>query len=199
MVSLQAPRDNAPPAGARFAKSRIAAARFASLPLLGMALLGGCAAGDYPSLQRWPTPQAAAQPSGQMAAPPAPAPVHNHAAPGCDAGAADSVDAEFRAALPAAESAVKEASGATPGTPGWSKGNIALASLQQIRARLGQLLAPAIEAYAADTIDHASDDERDGLAQRPEGAALAACHAHVGDLTAREDEHIDRLHALLPD
>ena len=201
MVSLQAPRDKAPPAAPRFVQTRIVGTRFASL--LGLALLGGCAAGDYPSLQRWPTPppsgQEATQPSGQMAAPPAPAAVTPHIAPGCDASAADSVDAEFRAALPATETAMKAASGTTPGTPGWSKGNIALASLQQIRARLSQLLAPAIDAYTADTIDHAQDDARDGPDKRPEGATLAACQAHVGELTTREDEQIDRLHALLPD
>lgn len=164
-------------------------------------MLGGCAGSrDYPSLQRWPAATAPApQPSGQIAAPTPPAPEHPRVRPGCDAAAADAVDGDFRAALPVAENAVKAASGATPGTPVWSKGNIALASLQQIRARLGQLLAPAIEAYTADTIDHAQDDAVQGAAPRADGAALAACHAHLGDLIASEDAQIDRLHALLPD
>jgi hypothetical protein len=200
MASLQPSRDEAPLGRItprRFTPSRFAATRFASVA--GLLMLGGCAGtSDYPSLQRWPSAPVQ-QASGQMAVPSAPAQVHSHVAPGCDAAAADAVDAEFRAALPAVEASVKEASTTTPGTPTWSKGNIALASLQQIRTRLGQLLAPAIEAYTADTIDHAQDDARDGVAPRPDGAALATCHAHISDLTTNEDTQIDRLHALLPD
>lgn len=199
MVSPQAPRHAAPVLGPR----RIAPYRFAA-PLGAVALmLAGCSAGNYPSLQRWPAAQSepqASQPSGQIAAPAPPAPEHPHLAPGCDAQAADAVDAEFRAAVPGTEAALKAVGDAAPGSPSWSKGNIALAGLQQIRARLAQVLAPAIEAYAADTIEHAQDDARDGgPAQRPESAKLAACHAHVSDLAAQEDEVIDRLHAQLAD
>jgi len=197
MASPQAPRDNAPAA----APQRIARHRFASA--LGLMLLSGCAGGDYPSLQRWPTPTPTSTPTpqaaGQIAAPPAPEQVHPHIAPGCDAQAADAIDADFRAALPATEAALKDASDSTPGTPAWSKGNIALASLQQIRARLAQVLAPAEEAYTADVLDHAQDDARDGPDQRPDGAKLAACHAHVAELAEQEDAQIDRLHARLPD
>ena len=192
MASLQDTLRAAPLAPHR----RIAHGRFAALA--GLLMLSGCAAGDYPSLQRWPVMQAPTQPAGQIAAPTAPAPEHPHVGPGCDTAAADAIDADFRAALPGVERAVKDASG-TPGTPAWSKGNIALASLQQIRARLGQVMAAAVTAYTADTIDHAQDDARDGPDQRADGAKLAACHAHVGQLVTDEDAQIDRLHALLPD
>ncbi|MDE1916468.1 MAG: hypothetical protein KGJ57_09520 [Sphingomonadales bacterium] len=200
MVSPQAPRHAAPALG----PWRIASRRFAAPLGAAALLLTGCSAGNYPSMQRWPTPQgepqAAQQPSGQMAAPAPPPPEDPHLARGCDAQAADTLDAEFSAALPGVEAAVRDVGDAAPGSPGWSKGNMALASLQQIRARMGQVLAPAIEAYTADTIAHAQDDARDGgPARREAGATLAACQAHVSDLAAREDEAIDRLHGQLPD
>ena len=189
MASLQAsPR----PACATPAR-RIAPARFAGV--LAALLLAGCSTGSYPSLQRWPTPQ----PQGRIAAPPAPEQTHTHVQPGCDAALADSIHAEFRAAMPGVNTALNAAGKAPPGTPLWSKGNIALAGLQQIRTRLAQVLAPAEEAYVADTIDHAQDDARDGEPPREDGARLAACRVHVDDLVSEEDAQIDRLHALLPD
>lgn len=189
MASLQA---SSRPASAN-PVGRIAPARFAAV--LAALLLAGCSTGSYPSLQRWP----AAQPQGRIAAPEAPEQSHPHIRPGCDAVLADSIHAEFRAALPATDAAMKVAGNAAPGTPGWSKGNVALAGLQQIRARLAQVLAPAEEAYVADTIDHAQDDARDGEPPREDGAHLAACRAHVDELTAQEDAQIDLLHARLPD
>jgi hypothetical protein len=165
------------PAPAAF--GRIAPPRFAALALL---MLGGCSVGHYPSLQRWPAPHPVAQPAGQMQAPPAPTPVQPHIAAGCDD-----------------EAAVKDADGAAPGTPLWSKGNVALAGLQQIRTRLAQVMAPAEEAYTADRIEHAQDDARDGPGARAEGAKLAACQAHVVELSTQQDAVIDRLHARLAD
>jgi hypothetical protein len=189
MASLQASprRESANPA------RRIASARFAGV--LATLLLAGCSSGSYPSLQRWPTPQ----PQGRIAAPPAPEQTHTHVQPGCDAALADSIHADFSAALPGADTALKDANNAAPGSPTWSKGNIALAGLQQIRSRLAQVLAPAEEAYVADTIDHAQDDARTGEPAREDGARLAACRAHVDELTAQEDAQIERLHARLPD
>lgn len=193
MASLQAsPRRESANASPHPA-SRLAHARFATA--LAALLLAGCSTGSYPSLQRWP----AAQPQGRIAAPPVPEQTHTHVQPGCDAALADSVHAEFTAALPGTDTALKAASNATPGTPVWSKGNVALAGLQQIRGRLTQVLAPAEEAYVADTIEHAQDDARDGADKREDGVRLAACRAHVDDLATQEDTQIDRLHALLPD
>jgi hypothetical protein len=192
MASLQAPRPNAPTPRA----GRIAPARFAgAAALLASLSLGACSMGTYPSLARWPAPQ----PAGQIAAPPAPVQTHTHVEPGCDGAQADTIHAEFTAALPPTEAAIRAAGHAAAGTPAWSKGNIALAQLQQIRARLGQVLAPAEEAYVADTVGHAQDDARDGAAKREDGVKLNACHAHVDDVAAQEDAQIDRLHALLAD
>jgi hypothetical protein len=165
------------------------------LPDLAALLVAGCSSGSYPSLQRWPTPQ----PQGRIAAPAAPEQTHTHVRPGCDMALADSIHADFSAALPSADTALKAASDATPGSPTWSKGNIALAGLQQIRARLAQVLAPAEEAYVADTIGHAQDDARTGEPPREDGARLVACRAHVDELAAQEDAQIERLHARLPD
>jgi hypothetical protein len=68
---------------------------------------------------------------------------------------------------------------AATGSPTWSKGNLALADLQNIRGRLAQVLAPAEQAYVTDTQNHAQIDARDGVANRPEGERLASCYAHI--------------------
>jgi len=117
----------------------------------------------------------------------------------CDLAAADSIDAEFQKARPGAESLLRGVGNAATGSPAWSKGNLALADLQNIRARLGKVLAPAEQAYVTDTQNHAQIDARDGVQNRPEGAKLSSCYAHIDSLASAEDEEINRLHTMLPD
>jgi hypothetical protein len=117
----------------------------------------------------------------------------------CDLAAADSIDAEFQKARPGAESVLRGVGNAATGSPAWSKGNLALADLQNIRARLGKVLAPAEQAYVTDTQNHAQIDARDGVQNRPEGAKLSSCYAHIDSLASAEDEEINRLHTMLPD
>lgn len=196
MPSLQAPRSAAPARPAW----RIASGRFAGgSAALALFLLGGCAAGDYPSLARWPAAHSNPALSGQMAAPAAPVVVQANPGPGCNEALALSIHAEFREALPTAESALKGTGSAQPGTPAWSGGNIALARLQQIHARLAQVLAPAENAYVADTIAHADEDAQVDPTPRPDGVKLAACRARLDTLATQEEAQIDRLHAMLSD
>lgn len=194
MVSMQdsparPPRRIAPTGQpARFAAARLA--------LVGALLaLAGCSSGPYPSLSRWSAEHAGNQPPPKTK----PAPPTTPVPMTCDEAAADRIDAEFKKTLPTSETVLRGVGDAATGSPAWSKGNLALADLQNIRARLGQVLAPAEQAYVADTQNHAQLDARDGIMNRPDGARLATCYAHIDSLASAEDAEIERLHTMLPD
>jgi hypothetical protein len=116
----------------------------------------------------------------------------------CDAAAADRIDAEFQKALPGAESVLRGVGNAATGSPTWSKGNLALADLQNIRGRLAQVLAPAEQAYVTDTEPCADRCPR-RRGEPPRGERVWPVAMPISMLASAEDEQIDRLHTMLPD